>query len=52
MTPSVRLPLVKLSSQSRVELDRVVARLGDGYSEYMIGIVQGHGDVRLRAVAG
>lgn len=52
MTPSVRLPLVKLSSQSRVELDRVVARLGDGYSEYMIGIVQGHGDVRPRAVAG
>jgi 4-hydroxy-tetrahydrodipicolinate synthase len=52
MTPSVRLPLVKLSSQSRVELDRVVARLGDEYSEYMIGIVQGHGDVRPRAVAG
>jgi 4-hydroxy-tetrahydrodipicolinate synthase len=52
MSPSVRLPLVKLSSQSQAELDRVVARLGDEYSEYMIGIVQGHGDVRPRAVAG
>jgi hypothetical protein len=45
MSPRVRLPLVESSTQSRVELGRVLARMCDEYSEYMIGGVREYGDV-------
>jgi len=45
MSPRVRLPLVESSTQSRVELGRVLARICDEYSEYMIGSVREYGDV-------
>jgi 4-hydroxy-tetrahydrodipicolinate synthase len=45
MSPRVRLPLVESSTQSRVELGRVLARMCDKYSEYLIGSVQEYGDV-------
>jgi 4-hydroxy-tetrahydrodipicolinate synthase len=42
ISPDVRLPLVRLSDQSRVELKCVAARMCDEYPEYMIGGVQEH----------
>ncbi len=52
MSPEVRLPLVELSSQSQVEVARVLGRLCDEYSEYMVGEVCDHGHQGRRAVAG
>jgi 4-hydroxy-tetrahydrodipicolinate synthase len=45
MSPRARLPLVESSTQSRVELSRVLAQMCDKYSEYMIGSVREYGDV-------
>jgi 4-hydroxy-tetrahydrodipicolinate synthase len=39
MSPSVRLPLVELGSDTKAEIDAVLARFCDGYSGYMIGEV-------------
>ena len=48
----VRLPLVELSDQSRVELECVLARMCDEYSEYMIGSVQEHSAAEPRVAVG
>jgi 4-hydroxy-tetrahydrodipicolinate synthase len=37
MSPGVRLPLVELRSESKAELDAVLAQVREGYAEYMIG---------------
>jgi hypothetical protein len=39
MSPSVRLPLVELGSDTKAKIDAVLARFCDGYSGYMIGEV-------------
>jgi 4-hydroxy-tetrahydrodipicolinate synthase len=36
-SPRVRLPLVELSSESRAELDAVLARVSEKYPDYLIG---------------
>jgi 4-hydroxy-tetrahydrodipicolinate synthase len=52
MSPSVRLPLVELSSQTRTELGRVLARMCIEYSEYMIGTVREFSHEAPRAMVG
>ena len=52
MRPDVRLPLVELSDQSRAELNCVLARMCDEYSEDMIGSVQEHGGAVRRVAVG
>jgi 4-hydroxy-tetrahydrodipicolinate synthase len=39
MSPTMRLPLVELGSDTKTEIDAVLARLCAGYSGYMIGDV-------------
>jgi len=51
MSPSVRLPLVEASQQSRTDLGRVLAAMCDEYSECMIGSLPQRADVALGAVA-
>lgn len=51
MSPSVRLPLVESSSQSQAELARLLTRVCDEFSEYMIGGLPESANVALRAVA-
>jgi 4-hydroxy-tetrahydrodipicolinate synthase len=41
MAPTVRLPLVELSEQSKTEVASVLARLCDAYSGSMIGKIGG-----------
>src|SRR5450631_334902 len=36
MSPGVRLPLVELNSESKAEIDAVLAQVSEGYGEYMI----------------
>jgi 4-hydroxy-tetrahydrodipicolinate synthase len=43
MLPAVRLPLVELKNESKAEVDAVLAQLSEGYGDYMIGSVEGHG---------
>jgi 4-hydroxy-tetrahydrodipicolinate synthase len=52
MPPGVRLPLVELSGQSQAELARVLVRMCDEYSEYMIGTLREHSRASRRAVMG
>ena len=52
MSPGVRSPLVELSGQSQAELARVLLRMCDEYSEYMIGTVREHNRASRRAMAG
>ena len=52
MSPKVRLPLVELTDQTRAELATVMARMCDGYAEYMIGKLRGPAPSSRRAVAG
>ena len=52
MSPSVRLPLVELSDQSRAELDRVLARVCIEYSECMIAEVRAFSQAIPRAMVG
>jgi len=40
MSPTVRLPLVGLSDPHRAELNKVLSRFYDEYSEQMIGSVE------------
>ena len=51
MSPSVRLPLVEASQQSRTDLGRMLAGMCDEYSECMIGSLPQRADVALGAVA-
>jgi hypothetical protein len=37
LSPAVRLPLVELNSDSKAEIDAVLAQVCDGYSGYLIG---------------
>jgi dihydrodipicolinate synthase/N-acetylneuraminate lyase len=37
VSPRVRLPLVELSSESRAEIDAVLARVSEKYPGYLIG---------------
>jgi 4-hydroxy-tetrahydrodipicolinate synthase len=41
MSPSVRLPLIKLASDAKAEIDAVLAQVCEGYAGYMIGEVAG-----------
>jgi 4-hydroxy-tetrahydrodipicolinate synthase len=52
MSSRVRLPLVELSDQSRVELTRVLTRMCDEYSDCMVGEVREQGHASRRAIAG
>jgi 4-hydroxy-tetrahydrodipicolinate synthase len=42
MSRAVRLPLVELKNETKAEIDAVLAQLGEGYSDYMIGHGVGH----------
>ncbi len=48
MSPKVRLPLVELKSESKAEIDAVLAQVYEGYADYMIGNAIGQGQ-RLRS---
>jgi 4-hydroxy-tetrahydrodipicolinate synthase len=37
MLPALRLPLVELMSETKAKIDAVLAQIGEGYSDYMIG---------------
>jgi 4-hydroxy-tetrahydrodipicolinate synthase len=37
MSPALRLPLVELMSETKAKIDAVLAQVGEGYSDYMIG---------------
>jgi 4-hydroxy-tetrahydrodipicolinate synthase len=52
ISPGVRLPLVELSGQSQAELARVLMRMCDEYSEYMIGKVREHSHASRSAMVG
>jgi 4-hydroxy-tetrahydrodipicolinate synthase len=52
MSPRVRLPLVELSDQTRVELGGILLRMCDEYSDCMIGSVGGHGKAIPRVALG
>jgi 4-hydroxy-tetrahydrodipicolinate synthase len=43
MSPVVRLPLVELESESKAEIDAVLAQVYEGYADYMIGSAIGNG---------
>jgi 4-hydroxy-tetrahydrodipicolinate synthase len=54
MSPAVRLPLIELSSDSKAEIDAVLAHVCEGYSGYLIGEVawaenRGRSGVRANA---
>jgi 4-hydroxy-tetrahydrodipicolinate synthase len=51
ISPAVRLPLVALSEQYRTEVGEVLLRMGDEYSDYIIGNTLRGGEAR-RAVVG
>lgn len=51
MSPRVRLPLVEATDQTKAELAAVMARICDGYGEYMIGNFPRSADNRRPAVA-
>jgi 4-hydroxy-tetrahydrodipicolinate synthase len=51
ISPAVRLPLVALSEQHRTEVGEVLLRMGDEYSDYIIGNTLRGGEAR-RAVVG
>jgi 4-hydroxy-tetrahydrodipicolinate synthase len=51
MSPAVRLPLVELSAHHRTELGEVLLRIGDEYSDYVIGNAL-RGAEAIRAVGG
>jgi 4-hydroxy-tetrahydrodipicolinate synthase len=42
ISPRVRLPLVELKSETKAEIDAVLAQLGEGYSDYLIRHTAGH----------
>jgi 4-hydroxy-tetrahydrodipicolinate synthase len=44
MSPLVRLPLVELESETKAEIDAVLAQVCEGYPDYMIGDGAGHED--------
>jgi 4-hydroxy-tetrahydrodipicolinate synthase len=50
MSPAIRLPLVELSSPHRIEVGKVLLRMCDEYSEYVIGNTLEGGE-RRRAIA-
>ena len=52
MSPKVRLPLVELSNQSKLEVASVLARLCDEYAGSMIGKIAGDAPARQIAMAG
>ena len=52
MSPKVRLPLVELTSQSKVEVAAVMAHICDHYAEHLIGKMCEPEHVGRRAVAG
>jgi hypothetical protein len=41
MSPGVRLPLVELKDESKAEVDAALARVQEGYAEYMMGSAVG-----------
>jgi 4-hydroxy-tetrahydrodipicolinate synthase len=47
MSAGVRLPLVELRDEAKAEVDAVLAHVGEGYADYMIGHTAGH-DHRVR----
>lgn len=52
MSSAVRLPLVELSSQNQAEVARVLTRMCDECSEYMIGQMETHGRAGRRTMVG
>ena len=52
MSPKVRLPLVELTSQSKIEVVAVMAHICDQYAEHLIGKMCEPEHVGRRAVAG
>jgi 4-hydroxy-tetrahydrodipicolinate synthase len=49
ISPAVRLPLVALSERYRTEVGEVLLRMGDRYSDFMIGSIHERGEAAFAA---
>jgi len=52
MSPKVRLPLVEPTEQTQAEIAAVMAKMCNGYSEYMIGKIRGFAHSNCRVASG